>query len=103
MRVLIVLTTARGRDLEHIDVQVTFMNGNMNEEVYIEQPRGFKIEGGKDMVCRLAKSLYGTKQASRNSNKLLHSTLERHGFKGLAAEQCIYKRGSGNKMVILLV
>ena len=48
-----------------IDVKSTFLNRELEEEVYIEQVEGFPLIEEKDMVCRLKKSLYGLKQAPR--------------------------------------
>ena len=47
--------------LYHMDVKTTFLNGNMEEEVYIEQCKGFDLSDNKDYVCKLKKSLYGLK------------------------------------------
>ena len=44
-----------------MDIKSTFMNGELEEEVYIEQPEGFPLTTKKDMVCKLKKDLYGLK------------------------------------------
>jgi hypothetical protein len=46
-----------------MDVKSTFLNGELEEEVYIEQPEGFLLSEKEDYVCRLKKALYGLKQA----------------------------------------
>ena len=48
-----------------MDVKSTFLNGKLEEEVYIEQPEGFLLSENKDFVCKLKKELYGLKQAPR--------------------------------------
>ena len=48
-----------------MDVKLAFLNGELGEEVYIEQPEGFPLKYDKDMVCRLKKTLYGLKQAPK--------------------------------------
>jgi hypothetical protein len=48
-----------------MDVKSTFLNGELEEEFYIEQPKGFQLSKNKDYVCKLKKALYGLKQAPR--------------------------------------
>jgi hypothetical protein len=48
-----------------MDVKSTFLNGDLNEEVYMEQREGFELSGNPDLVCKLKKDLYGLKQAPR--------------------------------------
>ena len=54
-----------GWKLHEMDVKTTFLNGKIEEEVYIEQPEGFVTHGEKSHVCKLKKALYGLKQAPR--------------------------------------
>ena len=58
-----------------MDVKSTFLNGILEEEVYIEQPKGFVDEKNKDKVCKLHKALYGLKQAPRAWYERLHKYL----------------------------
>jgi hypothetical protein len=48
-----------------MDVKSTFLSGELEEEVYIEQPEGFQFSENIDYVCKLKKALYGLKQAPR--------------------------------------
>ena len=54
-----------GWKLHQMDVKTTFLNGIIEEEVYIEQPEGFVVHGKESHVCKLKKALYGLKQAPR--------------------------------------
>jgi hypothetical protein len=52
-------------ELHQMDVKTTFLNGDLEEIVYMKQPRGFVVNGKEHMGCRLKKFIYGLKQASR--------------------------------------
>ena len=48
-------------EVEKMDVKTTFLHGDLNEEIYMKQPKGFLVKGKKELVCKLKKSLYGLK------------------------------------------
>ena len=52
-------------ELYQMEMRTIFLNGDLSEDVYIVQPPGFKVAGKENMVCKLRKSIYGLKQASR--------------------------------------
>jgi hypothetical protein len=60
-------------DVHHVDVQTAFLNGTLEEEIYMCQPEGFVVPGKENMVCKLKKSLYGLKQSPRCWNSTLHA------------------------------
>ena len=70
----------KGYKVYQMDIKSTFLNGILEEEVYIEQPKGFLNDNIKDMVCKLHKALYGLKQAPRAWYKRLHKYLVKIGF-----------------------
>ena len=57
------LATQKGWKTHHMDVKTTFLNGDLKEYVYMDQPEGFAIKSQEQKVCKLVKSLYGLKQA----------------------------------------
>ena len=63
-----------------MDVKSTFLNGILEEEVYIEQPKGFVDDNKKNIVCRLHKALYGLKQVAREWYERLYKYLVKIGF-----------------------
>ena len=65
-----------------MDVKTAFLNENLDEEVFMDQPEGFVVDGKEHMVCKLKKSIYGIKQASRQWYLKSNNTVTSFGFKG---------------------
>jgi hypothetical protein len=63
--VLLLLAASHGVLIHQMDVKTTFLNRELDEELYMEQPAGFVANGQEGMVCNLLKSLYGLKQAPK--------------------------------------
>jgi Reverse transcriptase (RNA-dependent DNA polymerase) len=76
-----------------LDVKTAFLNGDLNEELYMTQPTGFVVSGREGEVCKLViriLSIYGLKQASRAWNIKFHGFLIKFGFIRSSAEPCVY-------------
>jgi hypothetical protein len=86
-----------------MDVKTAFLNGDLEEEIYMEQPQGFVQPGKEHLVCRLIKSLYGLKQAPRAWNKKLHEELTRLGFKRTEADHSVYQHAGAPGLAYVLV
>jgi hypothetical protein len=84
-----------------MDIKTTFLNGVIEEEVYIEQPQGFGVEDRKSHVCRLSKDLYGLKQAPRAWYGHIDSFLTSLGFSKSKADSNLYFKIMDNELVIL--
>ena len=65
IRVVLALVAHQDLELEQLDVKTAFLHRNLEEEIFMEQPEGFKKPGTENLVCRLKKSLYGLKQSPR--------------------------------------
>jgi hypothetical protein len=65
IRAILVIVAVMKWKVHQMDVKTTFLNGVVEEEVYVEQPQGFETHDRETHVCRLKKSLYGLKQAPR--------------------------------------
>jgi hypothetical protein len=63
IHVLLALATAYKLLVHQMDVKTTFLNGELEEEIYMQQPEGFVVKGQESKMCRLIKSLYDLKQA----------------------------------------
>ncbi len=58
---ILALTTLEDMEIHQMDMKMTFLNGELEKEIYMEQPQGFVHQGGEHLVCKLHKSLYGLK------------------------------------------
>ncbi|CAL8167682.1 unnamed protein product [Prunus armeniaca] len=87
-----------------LDVKTAFLHGDLEEEIYMEQPEGFKVKGKEDLVCRLKKSLYGLKQAPRQWYKKFDSFMIEHRYRRTTSDHCVFvKRFDDGEFIILLV
>ena len=73
-----------------MDVKYAFLNGVLKEEVYVEQPPGYEIEGQEYKVCKLKKNLYGLKQAPRAWYNRIDAYLTENGFERCDGEPTLY-------------
>ena len=65
IRILIALASIHNLVIHQMDVKTAFLNGDLDEEIYMEQPEGFIVKGQEHKVCKLVKSLYDLKQAPK--------------------------------------
>ncbi|KAL2347987.1 hypothetical protein Fmac_001987 [Flemingia macrophylla] len=71
------IVASKGLCHEQLDVNIAFLHGDLDEEIYMHQPEGLSKEGKRNMVCRLKKSLYGLKQAPRQRYKKFESFMHK--------------------------
>jgi hypothetical protein len=86
-----------------MDVKTAFLNGDLNENVYIVQPKGFIVKGKERMGCRLNKSIYGLKQASKQWYLKFDRTIRKFGFKDNVENNCIYTKFKNGKFIFLIL
>jgi hypothetical protein len=86
-----------------MDVKSAFLNGDLSEEVYMEQPEGFKLSDNPDLVCKMKKYLYGLKQAPRAWYHRLDTYLKDKGFKRGTTDNNMYIKTEDNNLLIVLV
>lgn len=103
LRLLFALTVEKNLHLHQMDVASAYLNGILNEEVYMEQPEKFEDKNFPNKVCKLKKALYGLKQAGREWNSKLDQVLRRIGFKSCNADTCVYIMNSNNTINIIAV
>ena len=102
-RIIMALVAHFDFDLHQMDVKTAFLNGNLEEEVYMKQPEGFSSSEGEHLVCKLKKSIYGLKQASRQWYLKFHEVITSFGFEENIMDQCIYQKVSGSKICFLVL
>ena len=101
IRMLIALAAVYGLEIHQVDVKTTFLNGELEEEIYIEHPKGFVVPGKEMKVCKLIKSLYGLKQAPKQWHAKFDQTMLSNGFKINECDKCVYIKDTPNQEVIL--
>ncbi|KAL0407710.1 UNVERIFIED_CONTAM: Retrovirus-related Pol polyprotein from transposon TNT 1-94 [Sesamum radiatum] len=88
-------------EIHQMDVKTAFLNGELDEEIYMEQPEGFVVPGQEKKVCRLVKSLYGLKQAPKQWHEKFDRTMLSNGFKINECDKCVYVKSSHNSFIIV--
>ena len=91
IQILIALAAQLKWDLHHLDVKSAFLNGEIEDEIYVSQPEVFIKKGKEEFVMELKKALYGLKQAPRAWNYKLDDTLRSMGFIKSFNDQAVYK------------
>lgn len=102
VRCLLAVAISKGWSLYQMDVSNAFLHGDLHEEVYMEVPRGY-VTPKKGMVCRLHKSLYGLRQASRNWYAKLSEALVHYGFHQSSTDHSLFTYSSAAFFIAVLV
>ena len=92
-------------ELHQMDVKTAFLNGDLEEEIFMKQPEGFIDEHHPNLVCKLQKSLYSLKQSARCWNKNIDDYLKEAGYMQADADPCIYVKRfmkDGQERIIII-
>nr|GEW48395.1 retrotransposon protein, putative, Ty1-copia subclass [Tanacetum cinerariifolium] len=103
IRILIAIAVYYDYEIWQMDVKIAFLNGYLNEEVYMEQPEGFVNPKYPNRVCKMKHSIYGIKQASRQCNKRFDDEIKKFGFTQNHDEPCVYLKASGSNITFLIL
>ena len=101
IRMLIAIASLYNMEIHHMDVKTTFLNGELDEEIYMKQPEGFVVQGQENKVCKLVKSLYGLKQAPKQWHEKFDHTMLSLGFKINECDKCVYIKKYTNSCVFV--
>ncbi|KAL4018616.1 hypothetical protein IC575_022220 [Cucumis melo] len=89
--------------IEQMDVTTAFLHGELEEVIYMAQPKGYEVKGKEDMVCRLHKSLYGLKQSPRQWYIRFDTFILKQGFHRNSYDACVYWKQSQKGTYIYLL
>ncbi|KAI5342994.1 hypothetical protein L3X38_010870 [Prunus dulcis] len=101
VRTLVAVAAQSNWSMFQLDVKSTFLNGVLNEEVYVDQPSGFVIQGSEDKVYKLKRALYGLKQAPRAWYDEINSYFIKTGFYRSPSEATLYTKMSTSGILIV--
>ncbi|GJU38243.1 zinc finger, CCHC-type containing protein [Tanacetum coccineum] len=104
IRLLLALAAIHNLVIHQMDVKTAFLNGDLDEEVYMKQPEGFVMPGNEHKVCKLVKSLYGLKQAPKQWHQKFDEVVLSSGFLLNQSDKCVYSKfdSSGKGVIICL-
>jgi hypothetical protein len=103
VRIILAIAAYFDYEIWQMDVKTAFLNGNLEEDVYMIQPEGFVDPENASKVCKLQKSIYGLKQASRSWNIRFKEVVKSFGFIENEKEPCVFKKFSGSSIVFLIL
>ncbi|KAK8660209.1 hypothetical protein V6N13_051143 [Hibiscus sabdariffa] len=92
IRILLAIAAFHDYEIWKMDVKTDFLNGKLDEDVYMTQPEGFVTLGNARKVCKLQRSIYGLKQASQSWNLRFNDAIKEFGFIRNDDEPCVYKK-----------
>ena len=103
IRIMLSIVASKNLYLEQMDVKTTFLHGDLDKEIYMQQPQGFVVPGKEHMVCKLTRSLYGLMQAPRQWYKKFDSFMTKSGFcKAEKYPSCYFKKYTDSYVFLLL-
>ena len=103
VRLFISLAASYNWNLHQLDIKNVFLHGNLQEEVYMEQPTGFVAQGEIGRVCRLRKSLYGLKQSPHAWFGKFSQAVEEFGMQKSKSDYSVFYRNSNSGIIPLVV
>jgi len=100
IRALLAIAVQKGMLIHQMDVVTAFLNGKLEQEIYMQQPEGYVKPGEEHLVCKLKKSLYGLKQSPRCWNMEFRNYMASIGFTEATADPCVYVRNTRELSIV---
>ena len=101
IRMVLAIVTLRNLEIHQMDAKTAFLNRELDEEIYMEQPKGFSTPKQERKVCRLVKSLYGLKQAPKRCHEKFDNVMMSDDFKINECDKCVYVKDTEHGYVIV--
>jgi hypothetical protein len=101
IRTILTLSTSYKWEIHQMDVKSSFLNGDLNEDIYMQQSPGFVTAKNSKLVCKLHKSLYSLKQAPRAWYDKIDSHFLKNGFKRCISNPNLYVKDFGDNFFII--
>ena len=102
-RILLSIAAHYDCEIWQMDVKTAFLNGNLEKKIYMLQLEGFIAKNQDYMVCKLKRSIYGLKQASRSWNIIFDQAIKSFGIEQNLDEPCVYRRHQDNVVMFLVL
>ena len=103
IRIMLAIAAFYDYEVWQVDVKTAFLNGKLDEEVFMTQPEGFFDPKHPNRVCKLERSIYGHNQASHSWNICFNEKVEEFSFSRNEYESCVYAKASGSIMTFLVL
>jgi len=103
VRLFISMAAMKRWPLFQLDIKNSFLHGDLEEEIYMEEPHGFLGQGGRSLVCKLQKSIYGLKQSPRAWFGRFSKVLQQFGMTRCESDHIVFLKCSSSNQYIYLV
>lgn len=104
IRLLFAIAAQNKWRVEQVDCRNAYVNSELSETIYMEQPQGYEVHNRKEYVCKLIRSLYGLKQSGNEWNKLLNKILVHNmKFRRIITDSCVYVKNNTNGIIVVAV
>ena len=103
IRIILSIAAQRGLILHQMDVKTAFLNGHLDEEIYMKKPEGFVGPDYPDHACKLKRALYGLKQSPRMWNQTMDDFMHMTGFTKCEMEHCVYVKRNKSAIIFVVI
>jgi hypothetical protein len=103
IRCMLAIGAAMDLEIHQMDVKTAFLNGELEEDIYMDQSQGFVQDGKEHLVCKLKKSLYGLKQSPRAWYQCIDMFFTHEGFSRSQANHSLYVKQTGEYLLIVII